>query len=327
MSEDASRQSPFTAEVNRRIAHLEALTAFQLKEDLEALRRCLYTFTTNANELATHIGEFLISHHLARDVPEHYVDELVRRLHNYLTSVSSLVDSQRVVMRHRWPTTRGNAGKCPACKRSMPSTDDVSEFEAKDYSEKLAAVFEGGERMFMSKLRNYCTHYSIPLPQLTTTWTFERGVGSAVVNTLQLDRNKLLRWNGWGGQAKDFLSRQAELFDLAPIVERYVKAANKFAEWFWVEINDRSADLRDELNTKSTELSLWHDENVAPPDWIERGERQAPPGWNGKRWKLGLRKDRYAVGTRGFRLWAVGAAGVVVLQKDDDWTPLHLRYY
>jgi len=37
----------------------------------------------------------------------------------------------------------------------MPSTDDLSEFEAKDYSEKLAEAFETGERMFMSKLRNY----------------------------------------------------------------------------------------------------------------------------------------------------------------------------
>ena len=30
---------------------------------------------------------------------------------------------------------------------------------------------------------------------------------------------------------------------------------------------------------------------------------------------------------RGFRVWAIDTAGVVVLEKDDDWTPLHLRYY
>jgi hypothetical protein len=83
--------------MNMRIAHLEALPAYQLKE---ALQRCLYTFTTNANELATHISEFLTSHHIAREVPADYVNELVRRVHNYLTSVTSLVDSQRVVMRH-----------------------------------------------------------------------------------------------------------------------------------------------------------------------------------------------------------------------------------
>jgi hypothetical protein len=76
-----------------------------------------------------------------------------------------------------------------------------------------------------------------------------------------------------------------------------------------------------------TELWLWHDANVAPPDWVERGELEAPPGWNGRQWKLGLRKGRYVIGTRGFRVWAVDTAGVTVLEKDDDWTPLHLRYY
>ena len=312
--------------MNGRIAHLEALPAYQLKEDLEALRRCLYTFSTNANELATHIREFLISHHIARGVPEDYVNELVRRLHNYLTSVTSLVESQRIVMRHRWPTTRGNAGICPTCNRPLPSKDDLSEFEAKDYAEKLADTFETGERMFMSKLRNYCTHYSIPLPQLSTTWTWERGVGSVIVNTLQLDRDKLLRWDGWGEPAKAFLKARREYFDLAPIVERYVNAANQFAAWFWSEINRRSARLIDEMTSKAKELKLWHDEHVGIPDWMERGDSQPPPGWKGRLWKAGQRKDRYVSGTRGFRVWAVDVQGVMVLEKDDDWTPLP-RYY
>jgi hypothetical protein len=329
VSEDASSESPFTAEMNRRIAHLEALPAYQLNEDLEALRRCLYTFTTNANELVTHTREFLISQHVARDVPEDYVNELVQRLHNYLKSVSSLVDSQRIVMRHRWPQQRGGRAPeiCPSCGRPLPSNEDKSEFESQDYSEKLAEAFETGERVFMSKLRNYCTHYSIPLPELSTMFSWERGSPGVIVNTLQLDKDKLLRWDGWGGQAKEFLSRQAQLFDLAPIVERYVNAANEFAAWFGGEINRRSASLLDEITTKAMELKLWHDENVGPPDWVERGDRNPPPGWNGKQWKLGLRKDRYVFGTRGFRVWAVDTAGIIVLEKDDDWTALQLRYY
>ncbi|MGE5694559.1 MAG: hypothetical protein ACM4D3_04785 [Candidatus Sericytochromatia bacterium] len=282
---------------------------------------------TNANELATHIREFLNSHHIAREVPEDYVNELVRRLHNYLTSVTSLVESRRIVMRHRWPGKAGNADICEACGRPMPSKEDKSEFEAVDYSEKLAEAFETGERVFMSKLRNYCTHYSIPLPQLSTTWTWERGVGSMTVNTLQLDRDKPLRWDGWEGPAKAFLESRPEYFDLAPIVESYVNAANQFAAWFWEQINRRSAALIDEITSKATELKLWHDENVAPPDWFERGEPAAPRGWNAKRWKAGLRKNRYVLGTRGFNVWSVDIAGVIVLEKGDDWTPLHLRYY
>ena len=75
------------------------------------------------------------------------------------------------------------------------------------------------------------------------------------------------------------------------------------------------------------ELKLWHDENVGAPDWIEGGDLEAPPGWNGRRWKAELRQDRFVVGTRGFRVWEVDTNGVTVLAKHDDWTPLQLRYY
>jgi hypothetical protein len=72
--------------------------------------------------------------------------------------------------------------------------------------------------------------------------------------------------------------RQAEYFDLAPIIERYVKAAGQFAAWFWAEANARSAELIDEITTKALELKLWHAENVGTPDWFERGLREPPPG-------------------------------------------------
>ena len=67
--------SAHAGDMRRDIAALHTRPGWR---DLEALRRCLNTFTTNANELATHITEFLISHHVARDVPEDYVNELVR---------------------------------------------------------------------------------------------------------------------------------------------------------------------------------------------------------------------------------------------------------
>ena len=324
-----SPRSAFGEEMDKRTAHLEALPASQLREDLEALERSVHIFNTNATELATHVGRFLASTQLSQQLSDHYVNELVRLLHNYLTSVTSLIDSQRVITRHRWPRTRGgNVGICPACTRPLPSKDELSEFEAKDYAEKMANTFETGEAVFMSKLRNYCTHYSILLPTLGTTIKWEQGMpGVLQVNTLQLDRDKLLRWDGWTAPAKDYLNRQAEYFDLAPIIERYVNAAGQFAAWFWAEINSRSAALIDEITSKAMELKLWHDENVGTPDWIDRGEREPPSGWNARLWKAELREARYKTGTRGWRVWEVDTNGVIVLAKDDDWTPLQLRYY
>jgi hypothetical protein len=321
-------RSAFGEEMHKRRAHLEALPAWQLWEDLEALNRCFYIFNKNAKELADQVGRFLNSSQLSQELSDDYVNELVRLLHNYLTSVTSLVDFQRVVMRHRWPGRRGNAGICASCGRPMPSREDKSEFEANDYSEKLAETFETGEAVFMTKLRNYCTHYSIPLPNLGTTMTWEQGMPAVLqVNTLQLVRDKLLRWDGWTAPAKQYLDQQADNFDLAPIIERYVNAAGKFASWFWAEINARSAELIDEITTKATELKLWQDEHVGIPDWLEQGDHEPPPGWNGIRWRTGLREARYRNGTRGFRVWEVDINGTIVLAKDDDWTPLPSRYH
>jgi ribosomal protein S17 len=72
--------------------------------------------------------------------------------------------------------------------------------------------------------------------------------------------------------------RQAEYFDLAPNIERYVKAAGQFAAWVWAEINARSAELIEETTTKAMELKLWHDENVGTADWFDRGLRHRPGG-------------------------------------------------
>jgi hypothetical protein len=322
-----SAHSSFTIELDQRRAHLESLLGFTLKEDLEALKRCLYVFTTNANHLAMHVGNFLNSSQLSQDISDDYVNELVRLLHNYLTSVTSLVDSQRVVMRHRWPTER-KSERCPSCKRPLPTNDGLSDFETKDYAAKLAEAFDAGEAVFMSKLRNYSTHYSIPVPSLGTKLSWGQDMPAvAQLNTLQLKRDKLLQWQSWTKPAKTFLEAQDEFFDLAPIIDRYVNAAGRFASWFWQEINRLSQELIDELTTKGAELMAWYQENVGMPDWFRQPGGEAPPGWNGRKWKLGLRRDRFALGTRGFRLWAVDGDGVVMLEKDDAWTPLQLRYY
>jgi hypothetical protein len=99
------------------------------------------------------------------------------------------------------------------------------------------------------------------------------------------------------------------------------KGAGQFAAWFWTEINTRSTELIDELTTKGMELMLWYEENAGIPDWMERGE-PSPPGWDAILDRAQRRKARYEHGTRGFRVFAADADGVIVLEKNDGWTPL-----
>ncbi|MET8423898.1 hypothetical protein [Nocardia sp. NPDC004860] len=309
--EQREYRTPLVAEMERRKALIEVLPGARLKADLDAMNRCSYIIGANGKELADHVGQFVSSRQHVNDVSDTYVNELVRLLHNYLASVTSLIDAQRVVMRHRWPSK---------------NKDEKSEFERKDYADQLRATFATGEAEFMVKLRNYCTHYSVPLPALGTTIKWENGGPVIHVNTLQLDRDKLLRWDSWGAAAKAYLERQDAHFDLAPIIESYMKSVRKFYEWFWTEIDTRSEAQKDELRARATELQLWHDENNVRPDWLTAGQEQ-PANWNrvGRRVMRHLRAqkriERYAHGTRGFSVSTVNSDGEIVFIRD-DWSPL-----
>lgn len=117
---------------------------------------------------------------------------------------AQLIDAQRVVIRHRWPSAKKG---------------EYSEFETTDYAAQLQKTFETGEAEFMQKLRNYCTHYSIPVPGLGTSMSGEAGGPMLRVNTLQLDRDELLRWDEWRAAAMAYLRAQPERFDFAPIID------------------------------------------------------------------------------------------------------------
>jgi hypothetical protein len=88
------------------MAELEAMPGFRLNVDLAMLGRSGHVMYRNAEELARHADQFMRSRRpFARDANdqiEEFEKELVRYLHNYLTSVYSLIESQRVVMRHCW---------------------------------------------------------------------------------------------------------------------------------------------------------------------------------------------------------------------------------
>lgn len=296
-------RSSFGEEMELRKAHIEALPGSQFKEDLEALNRASYVFGTNGQEVADHVARFVTSSSHVSDLGDGYANELVRLLHNYLTSVSSLIDAQRVVVRHRWP-----------------AEDDPNRtaFQA-DFDKRRTDTFETDEAAFVTRLRNYCTHYAIPLPGLGTSINWSQGGPVFHLNTLQLDRDKLLRWNGWGGPAKRYLATQPKKFDLAPIIERYVSATRTFYEWFWEEINDRNRAIREEVLLKGEELALWYEENNYVPDWFRNGQDSAPPGWSGARERAVLRAKRFAHGTRGYVSHIVNTEGIIEYLTDPWW--------
>ena len=292
------------AELKHRKSHLTALPGERLREDMEAMQRCLYTFGRNQVELSTHVAKFVDSATQAPDVSPDYVYELVRLLHNFLTSVTTYRDALFVVMRHRWP----DDGKASA-------------FEVGEYAERLRTVFENGQADFMTKLRNYCTHYNIPVPGLSTTMTWDQHTGIQQANSLRLDRDALLRWNGWNAAAKAFLKAQEQEFEFAPILARYISSTQQFFVWFWRRISELSVDLIAERNAKATEVRLWWEENEPASEWFMTKTGVPQPKVTIRWGRAVKRSERYLHGSHGFRLMtAHSTEGIEV--GPTDWWPL-----
>jgi hypothetical protein len=224
----------------------------------------------NAEELSHHATQFLTGRRFSRDMDDEFEMELVRFLHNYLTSVYSLIEAQRVVMRHCW----GNG----------------SEFEKGEYTDHRKASFETGEAEFMTELRNYCTHRSIPLPGISTTFSGGRGRPTLLVNRLTLDRDALLTWKKWTAPAKAYLRAKEPQFDLRPVIESYVIIASAFFNWFVDEINKRNAEIKTEYMNAAEALKKWYE---AETGMNTEGFRKLfpPPSGGGRSQRRGQRQQ------------------------------------
>ncbi|MBS4729858.1 hypothetical protein MSM1_19980 [Mycobacterium sp. SM1] len=196
----------------------------------------------NAEELSNHAAKFIQGCTFAREISDDFENELVRYLHNYLTSIYSLIEAQRVVMRHRW--------------------GENSEFETGEYTEHRRATLETGAAEFMTELRNYCTHRSVPLPGISTTLSGGRGRPTVLVNKLTLDTDALLRWKKWTAPAKAYLRAKDEHFDLGPAISSYVNTAAAFFNWFVEAINKRYAKEKNEYLTAAEEFKTWYEDET-----------------------------------------------------------------
>lgn len=268
-AEGESWTSPFGVENDRRKAELQAMPGYRLHDDIDSLRRAGHVISKNADELNRHAAKFLQRRTMARDTNDEYADELVRYLHNYLTSVTSLIDSQRVVMRHCW----GNG----------------SEFETGAYREQVKTSFGSGEAEFTKDLRSYCTHRSIPLPGISTNFSWVKGGPTIMENKLTLDRDKLLDWDRWTAPAKAYLQAKDERFDLLPVLYSYVTTAAKFYDWFVNEIRERNADDIAEFTKAADNYNEWYREEMGMNTENYRKLFGPPPGEGNRSQRRGQR--------------------------------------
>lgn len=153
-----------------------------------------------------------------------YRIEATRRLYNYVSSISSLADHTRRLVRDY-------------------ENSDFSDA----YEDKLKQVTKLGEFAFLKDLRNYAAHFQIP------------PIGYIIGTNNLIDRNQaflpviysgdLLDYDGWSKASKDYILRTFPQIELLDLVDVYAQAINKLYLWFFDQFNNLHGD-----DVKASEL-------------------------------------------------------------------------
>lgn len=150
-----------------------------------------------------------------------YGIEATRRLYNYISSISSLADHTRNLLKDY----------------------ERSDFEA-EYLARLSHVIELNEFAFLKDLRNYASHYKIP------------SIGYIIGTMNILGRNEaflpviytgdLFDYDNWSNGSKQYMKDNFPEIELIPLVNKYAQAINELYIWIFDQFNSIHAkDVKD----------------------------------------------------------------------------------
>ena len=137
--------------------------------------------------------------------------EITRMLHNFVASVSSLIDHTRIFYNEVYEE-----------EKLMPG-----------YDPRITDLFKNdGLCQFIKCLRNYCVHYRTPNIIFSVKVDNTRNV---IAGGPTLERDALLCYQGWKPVAKAFINASTEPIDLAAVCSEYHVKVRTFYEWFRLE--------------------------------------------------------------------------------------------
>jgi hypothetical protein len=153
---------------------------------------------------------------------QRFLDELIRRTHNYLSSITMLVDHSRNLMR------------------------DYSEQPAKaEYDRRVADMVAAGRASVLQRLRNYLIHYRIPPFGLEMQLVPQPGKPSAMVF---LDRDAALEYDEWTAPGRKYLEAQPGRIPLRPLIHGYSTDLERLYAWLFARFHELHGDEVNELN-------------------------------------------------------------------------------
>ncbi|MBD2625863.1 hypothetical protein [Trichormus variabilis] len=155
----------------------------------------------------------LRNRHIQAQKFEEVKRETARLLHNYLASWYSLKQQTY------------------AAENSLDKslTNDSLILEIKSKKEQMFT--DNPENTFLQDLRNYIQHRSLPLIETKNSIGFKIGQDINIDHSLYLDTNKLLQWDKWTKDSKQYLSEHSEKIPIKQTIKSNFAHIQNFYQW------------------------------------------------------------------------------------------------
>ena len=178
-------------------------------------------------------------------------------------------------------------------------TDQRTKWEVEVWDKKVKKLFADDGISFLTNLRNFSMHYSIPPLTLTTRLHSHTGGPVLMENVVALRRDELLKYTRWNGPARRFISAHDGDIEFLSVVATYSTRVREFYGWFWQQVEDEVRSSLDEFLGKSNEYGHWLKVEHTMPEFGPDGR---PVRGSFRRKRAEARQERAAFGTRGWRL-------------------------
>ncbi len=218
-------------EFQKLIKEIENSPGQKIIEEVDRLKRGLRMVKRNKDELIK-VAQILEEPKAVpklwaidrRDALHALMEEVGRLLHNFLSSVFSLVAYMRSHRKHLYLN---------------------SEFDQEIKAEIQKRFINDDDHLIAQGLRNYILHVGFPPVGATLHYVAgEKDFNS----TFNMSIESLLRWDEWSGKQKQALTRMGNEIDILLFVERYFKKVESFHIWLWTRQEDIHKKEIDDAN-------------------------------------------------------------------------------
>jgi hypothetical protein len=206
---------------------IENSSGLRAHADIEEINRSFLVFVLNANDLIAHLKQFVnnpavslaVMSEGGDDAAKRYQLELARQVHNFVSSIKSLIEHTRRIIRRMYEPTR---------KIRV------------EYESRGAAFADNPRSRLLQQLREYVLHRELA----PTFGSLQLVPSTTFAATWRLDPERLREWKGWDPDVKSYLRTKDLELDLLELVEEYVQAVLDLHVWLYnAQLVEHQADI------------------------------------------------------------------------------------